>query len=109
MRKVTAGRAVGLPLFGIIRAMSSPFQVAEVPEPETVSSARTRVGLTQAQAAKIVGLSSPSRWSEYERGARVIDMARWELFLIKTGQHANYRPARGVPVPKARKGKGSQS
>lgn len=74
------------------------------PDAEAVFVARAKTGLSQTQAAKVAGLSSASRWSEYERGVRVIDMARWELFLIKTGQHAHYRPARGVPVPKAPKG-----
>lgn len=82
--------------------------IANPPKPEAIHTARAQAGLTQAQAASLVGLSSASRWSEYECGARQIDMLRWELFLIKTGQHAHYRPARGVPVPKARKGRVSQ-
>lgn len=51
----------------------------------------------------LVYLNRGETWSEYERGVRPIEAARWELFLIKTGQHRMYRPARGVPVPRARK------
>lgn len=73
------------------------------PTPEGVAAIRERTGLTQAGAAELVYLTRLETWSEYERGVRPIEPARWELFLIKTGQHRMYRPARGVPVPRARK------
>lgn len=76
-----------------------------VPTPAEIADKRQRTGLTQPEAAELVYLSDGTRWSEYERGVRPIEPARWELFLIKTGQHRMYRPARGVPVPKARKAK----
>lgn len=79
------------------------FPTPYCPGCSTVRSAREAAGLTLAKAAALVYLSCPQRWAEYERGERPIDAARWELFLVKTGQHAHYRPARGVPVPKARK------
>ena len=60
-------------------------------------------GLTQAQAAALVYLNRLESWSECERGTSTMDGARWELFLIKIGASLHYRPARGVPVPKARK------
>lgn len=56
------------------------------PTPEAVRAARAAAGLTQAAAAALVHLGEAMRWSEYERGVRTIDMARWELFLLKTGQ-----------------------
>lgn len=59
--------------------------------PDQVLSARLRAGLTQAQAAYLVHLSSAVRWSEYERGVRHIDPARWELFLLLTEQHPRLR------------------
>lgn len=59
--------------------------------PDQVLSARLRAGLTQAQAAYLVHLSSAVRWSEYERGVRQIDPARWELFLLLTNQHPRLR------------------
>lgn len=57
------------------------------PTPENIRRARDGADLTQADAAELVHLGSAKRWSEYERGAQAIDVARWELFLIKTGQH----------------------
>lgn len=57
------------------------------PTPTDVSAAREAAGLSQAAAAELVHLGSAMRWSEYERGVRTIDTARWELFLLKTGQH----------------------
>jgi hypothetical protein len=61
-----------------------------LPTPANIRAARTAVDLTQAEAAELVYLGSAVRWSEYERGAQGIDPARWELFLIKTGQHAEF-------------------
>lgn len=57
------------------------------PTPAAVLAARQCAGLNQAAAAALVGLGSHVRWSEYERGARTIDAARWALFLLATGQH----------------------
>lgn len=73
------------------------------PTPETIKAGRTAAGLTQKEAAALVHLARAVRWSEYECGTTAMDAARWELFQIKTGQHARYRPAKGVPYPKARK------
>jgi len=56
------------------------------PTPDQVRAARTAAGLTQAAAAALVHLSGQVRWAEYENGTRNIDLARWELFLLKTGQ-----------------------
>lgn len=57
------------------------------PTPQVVLAARQAAGLSQAQAAELVGLSDKARWSEYERGSRSPDAARWALFLLATGQH----------------------
>jgi len=57
------------------------------PTLDMIVHARLAAGLTQAQAAEYVHLSTFQRWSEYERGARKIDVAKWELFLLKTGLH----------------------
>lgn len=72
------------------------------PTPENLHALRVEAELTQAQAAALVHLGDKTRWSEYERGARAIDPARWELFLIKVGLSDVYRPAQGVPVPGGR-------
>lgn len=57
------------------------------PSPGAVAAARADAGHTQVDAARIAGLGSGLRWSEYERGIRVIDAARWALYLLATGQH----------------------
>ena len=72
------------------------------PTPENLRTVRVDAELTQAQAAALVYLGDVARWSEYERGKRPIDPARWELFLIKVGMSSAYRPAQGVPVPGGR-------
>ena len=63
------------------------------PAPSEIADARLRAGLSQAAAASLVHLGSKSRWYEYERGSRPIDPARWELFLLKTGQHPDWQAA----------------
>ena len=50
----------------------------------------------------MIGLSHSKRWSEYENGHTAIDAARWELFLIKCGRHADYRPADHMEIPLAK-------
>lgn len=68
----------------------------ELPEatPEAALAARQAAGLSQAQAAELVGLGDKARWAEYERGARAPDAARWALFLLATSQHPKFRLAK---------------
>jgi hypothetical protein len=61
------------------------------PTPTIVKQIRVAVGLTQAQAAELVHLGDVMRWSEYERGVRAPDWARWQLFLLLTNQHPKAR------------------
>jgi len=74
--------------------------ILKQPSPALITGMRISAGLTQAQAAEMVHLGSFKRWSEYERGVQAIDPARWELFVIKCGEHELYKPAKGVPVPR---------
>lgn len=62
------------------------------PSKEEVTAARRCSGLNQKDAAQLVHLKSYTRWSEYERGVRVMDQSRFELFRIKTGQHPDFLP-----------------
>ena len=58
------------------------------PTTADVRAARLAVGLTQAAAAGLVHRTDSARWREWERPGptgRVIDLAVWELFLIKSG------------------------
>jgi len=57
------------------------------PTVEMIKSERRLAGLSQPAAARLVGLGHGSRWAEFESGARPIDGARWELFLLKIGRH----------------------
>ena len=70
------------------------------PAPETIVSIRLSAGVSQAEAARLVGLGRATRWSEYERGVQPIDPARWALFLLATGQHPRAQLAIGAhPLP----------
>lgn len=58
------------------------------PAPEQVRAARLQAGHTQAHAAALVHRPDSARWREWERPGktgRVIDLAVWELYLIKSG------------------------
>ena len=55
------------------------------PTPADVKSARAAVGLTQTQAAALI-YKKLLAWQRYESGNRSMDVALYELFLIKTGQ-----------------------
>jgi hypothetical protein len=68
------------------------------PTKREVTVARERVKLTLQQAAKLVHLSGHARWSEYESGKRNIEISRWELFLLKTGQHPDACTVNGMVV-----------
>lgn len=57
------------------------------PTAEELRALRRAAGISQSKAASLVHLSNGTRWYEYESGKRNIDKARFELFLIKTGQH----------------------
>jgi hypothetical protein len=63
------------------------------PSPGDILSARRHAGHSQSQAARIVGLGSGMRWSEYERGTRRPEVARWALYLLATGQHPAFAVA----------------
>lgn len=56
------------------------------PTTEQIRAARIKAGLTQAQAAELVGLGHAHRWSEYERGINSISPQTWRLFRILTRQ-----------------------
>lgn len=50
--------------------------------PETLKQNRLFYGLTQAQAAELIHVTT-STWSQYERGLRNMHPAFLELFRIK--------------------------
>lgn len=52
--------------------------------PATIKATREAKGLTQEQAAMLIG-SSPRTWQEWEQGRRNMPSAKWALFLIMIG------------------------
>lgn len=54
------------------------------PSGKDIKTTRTLIKLTQQAAAEVVHRKDSARWREWESGRHDIDMAVWELFLIKT-------------------------
>lgn len=68
-----------------------------------VRTARLAAQCTQAEAARLVYLSTAGRWSEYENGHKRMERSRFELFLLLTQQHPDYTLApRGATKPTRR-------
>lgn len=74
-------------------APSESLSTLPPPTPDAVRALRESAGWTQAEAAAAVRLSSATKWSEYERGIRSPDKARWELALLRAGLHPTLRLA----------------
>ena len=79
-----------------MRRMTYDYQAhqLEKPLPYQVKAARQACHLTQAAAAALVHRHDSSRWREWERegpSGRMIDLAIWELFLIKSGLRAHLK------------------
>ncbi len=55
------------------------------PTPSEIKDVRKLAGLTQQLAAELVHRADGARWREWESGKYGIDLAVWELFLVKTG------------------------
>jgi DNA (cytosine-5)-methyltransferase 1 len=52
---------------------------------QQVRAAREEIGHTQTEAAALIYRTMRS-WQDWESGARNVDPAAFELYLIKTGQ-----------------------
>lgn len=57
--------------------------MTEVVITREIRAARKAAGMTQKQAADVVGVSWRA-WQDWELGVRGINPGLWELFLIKT-------------------------
>jgi len=55
------------------------------PIPAKIKAARMAAGLTQEQAARVIGATRRA-WQEWEAGRRNMPSAKWELFQIKVKQ-----------------------
>lgn len=60
-------------------------KVLRQPTPVEIKEVRNKAGLTQQHAAEVVHRADGARWREWEGGKYGIDLAVWELFLVKTG------------------------
>lgn len=64
-------------------------EILKNPKPEEIRKARFDAGLTQKQAAELVGLKSCKSWQFYEADPKTnkrhdkIPLPTWELFLLK--------------------------
>lgn len=67
----------------------------QLPTPtiDQLKALRADAGLTQRQAAELVGLGDHMRWSEFERGLTTISTERWALFLLAIDRHPRLRLA----------------
>ena len=54
------------------------------PSPDTFRTARKRLGLTQAEAARLAFVSLRA-WVKYESGERAIPAPTWALFRVLAG------------------------
>lgn len=57
------------------------------PSPEEIRAHRLAAGMTLSEAATLAGLSSHSRWAEYESGVKRPGAALWELWLLRADLH----------------------
>ena len=65
-------------------ARNEPASPSAPPTPGQVRAARLNAGLTQTEAAVIIG-KYITTWQNYEYGKTPIPYAAWELFKLKTG------------------------
>ena len=76
----------------VVMAYNYRAAVLAQPAPEDVRAARLHCGQTQSEAAALVYRSDSARWREWERpgaSGRVIDLAVWELYLLKSKLRVN--------------------
>jgi len=64
------------------------------PTPDAILAARTEAGITQAEAAALVGLADRRGWWRVESGAAPLQPAMWAMFLLATGQHPTHKLTR---------------
>ena len=59
-------------------------EILKPPTPKQIAQTRIKADLTQEKAAALIHITLRT-WQRYEYGDRVMHLAMWELFLIKTG------------------------
>lgn len=58
----------------------------KTPTPQEIKEARMASGLTQQQAAQVIGRATNMSWSRPERGEGEMDAAAFAYFQLVTGQ-----------------------
>ena len=58
--------------------------------PADIRAAREAAGLSQTAAGELCHRSLRA-WQDAESGARNLDAAAWELFLLRTGTHPTHK------------------
>jgi DNA-binding transcriptional regulator YiaG len=69
------------------------------PTPDNLRQLREETHLSQKAVALLIHLSAFNRVSDWERERHPIDPARWELLLIKTGRHPDFKPRKRKTSP----------
>jgi putative transcriptional regulator len=59
------------------------------PAPTEIRAARLAAGLTQTQAADLIGYSLRG-WQQIESGQSPVQVAAWALFLLSVRQHKGF-------------------
>lgn len=60
--------------------------VLKLPTAQRVREARAQYDLSPDEAAELVHVTT-NAWYKWEAGTRQMDLARWELFLIKAQEY----------------------
>ena len=61
-----------------------------IASPTDIRAARQAAGLSQTAAGALCHRSLRA-WQAVEAGDRKLDLAAWELFLLRTGQHPSHK------------------
>ena len=70
-----------------MKKLATPFRFGLMNNPTTqqIKQARMDAGLTQTAAALLI-YKGCRAWQQYEKGDRAMDLALFELFMIKVGK-----------------------
>lgn len=66
---------------------NSSYAIEPSPEPHQVTALRQKTGMTQTEAAELLGLTGRQLIGDYERGVKSPSPQTWTLWLLLTGNH----------------------
>lgn len=76
--------------FGMTFKLSNEL-LLEVPDPDFIKEFRESLNITQAQAAKLAGITDKALWNKYEKGDRSPSKHSWTLFCLMVGKHPRFK------------------